>query len=62
MDRKRTIKGLRIDLGLKQADVAKRLGCAPSAYNAMEQLDNEEICAELAKTLKVKKIEVVVEV
>lgn len=60
MERRRSLKGLRNDLGISQADAARALGISQPAYCGIEKMDNRELCDKLAKLLRVNNIDIVI--
>lgn len=55
----RTVRGLRVDRGLTQAEAAKQLSITLPQYQGFEAVS--ERLNELAKLLEVKRIRVVIE-
>ena len=58
----RTLAGCRVDSKYNQADVAEMLGINSASYSSFEKIASDpDMLAEIAKVLKVKEIQVVVE-
>ena len=58
--RRRTLKGIRADLGMNQTDASKVLGMNLASYSAIEQFIDDPAKAEAISKLYGVKIEVTV--
>lgn len=54
---KRSIKGIRIDLGLSQKDMGKKLGLSESAYRKKESYETRLLAEELLKLADIANID-----
>lgn len=57
MPNKRTLKGIRIDLGLSQKEMGSKLGLSESAYRKKESYETRLLAEELLKIADISGLE-----